>query len=117
LKSGDRQLNQIQFWFLSLIIQVGPGAPRASLLWDTNLLDIIFKVYEEKIRLILFIRSLGRESLSRQIYDEQKVNNWPGLARETAQICQNLGIEDENFTFLSKDKYIKLFFGCMPSKE
>ena len=81
------------------------------------MLDIIFKVYEEKIRLILFIRSLGRESLSRQIYEEQKVNNWPGLARETAQICQKLGIEDVNLTFISKDKYIKLFLAACHQKN
>ena len=39
----EKKLNQIQFLFLSLIIQIGPGAPRASLLWDTNFLDIIYK--------------------------------------------------------------------------
>ena len=28
----EKKLNQIQCWFLSLIIQIRPGAPRASLL-------------------------------------------------------------------------------------
>ena len=30
-----KRLNQSQCWFLRLTLQVGPGAARASLLWDT----------------------------------------------------------------------------------
>ena len=35
----ETKLNSLQQWFVRLILQVGPGAPRASLLWDFGLLD------------------------------------------------------------------------------
>ena len=108
----EKKLNQIQYWFLSMVCQVGPGAPRASLLWDFHLLDMSFKVWEEKIRLILFIKGLCEKSLSRQVYEEQKLNNWPGLAKETANIFKDLGIEDVSFIDKKKYEYIKLFLAA-----
>ena len=35
-----KKLNQIQFWFLRLALHVGQGAPRASLLWDNQVLHM-----------------------------------------------------------------------------
>ena len=58
--------------------------------------------------LVLHIRSLDEETLARKTYEEQKANNWPGLAKETRQICQSLSIEDVNITKLTKKKYRKL---------
>ena len=117
-KETEKKLNQIQYWFVSLICQVGPGAPRASLLWDSNLLDMSFRVWEEKARMVLFIRGLDRNSLSRTVYEEQMVNKWPGLASETALICQNLGIEDVNLTNMEHKKYMNVFLeACHKSNE
>ena len=39
-KQTEKKLNQIQYWFLRLILQVGPGALLASLLWDSALLEV-----------------------------------------------------------------------------
>ena len=52
----------------------------------------------KNVRLILFIRSQGKDTLSRKVYKQLKLNKWPGLAEETAKICQVLGIENVNFT-------------------
>ena len=76
-----------------------------------------FRVYEEKIRMILFIRGLDEESLSRKVYEEQKLNKWPGLAYETAQICQKLGIEDVNITEKGKNIYMKIFLQACHQKN
>ena len=46
------------------------------------------------------IRSLDKEALANEMYLEQLKNNWPGLARETEDICEYLGIEDVNKTGL-----------------
>ena len=59
---------------------MGPGAPKASLLWDFGLLDMGLRVWIEKVMLALHIR--------RMIFVEQSANNWPGLAQEADNICQ-----------------------------
>ena len=53
----------------------------------------------------LHIRSLDEEKLA---YREQQEKSWPGLAMETKQICEDLGIADCNTTVISKQKYRKL---------
>ena len=48
------------------------------------------------LTLVINLRSLIKSTLARQIYEEQNTNNWPGLAVETRQICEELGLEDCN---------------------
>ena len=58
--------------------------------------------------MIIHIRDLDSDSLATMVYEEQKVNKWPGLAQETQVICKELGIEDCNSTSLNKGDYRKL---------
>ena len=107
-KATEKRLNSIQNWFLRLILQVGPGAPLASLLWDTGLLDMGLLVWREKLLLILHVRSLDEDALARRTYEEQRANNWPGLAQEAELICQELQIESANTTWLDPKRYRKM---------
>ena len=66
------------------------------------------RVKIEKVMLIIHFRSLEENTLARRIYEEQKQENWPGLAAETKIICQELQIEDCNITILSKSVYRKI---------
>ena len=97
--------------------QVGPGASCAALLWDTITLDMIFRIWIEKILLVLAIRNLDENTIANKIYKEQKSNKWPGLATETKQICQELGIQDCNETFLSKQDYKKIVMEACHQKN
>ena len=47
-KTTEKQLNKIQYWGLRLFMQVGPGTPLASLLWDTASLNMALRVNIEK---------------------------------------------------------------------
>ena len=69
-------------------------------------------MWGEKIRLTLFTRRHGEGSLSRQVYEQQKINTWPGLAKEIANIFKDLGIEDVSFIDKKKYEYIKLFLAA-----
>jgi hypothetical protein len=109
-KATEKKLNSIQVWFLRLALQVGQGSPCASLLWDNQMLDMGLRVWAEKVLLIFHIRSLDKETLSAQIYYEQKSQDWPGLAQETSLICKELEIEDCNTTCLSKTEYKSILF-------
>ena len=105
--STVKKLNAIQNWFLRLIFQVGPGVPIAALCWETGVLDMELRVWMEMLMLVLHIRGLGENTLARKIYEEQKLNNWPGLIVESRTICKKLNIEDCNVTNLSKKHYRK----------
>ena len=101
----ENKLNALQHWFVRLALRLGQGSPVAGLLWDTSLLDMSLRIWREKIMMVIHLRSLDKTTLARRIYEEQKVNGWPGLAKETKDICIKLRIEDCNITQLGKIKY------------
>ena len=41
-------------------------------------------------------QQLGVDTLAGRVYKEQVAMGWPGLAKESKEICQKLGIEDCN---------------------
>ena len=101
----ENKLNSLQNWFLRLVLEVGKGAPLAALAWETGVLNMKLRIWREKILMILHIRNLDENSLARKIYHEQVVKGWPGLAKETTEICKQLNIEDCNKTNLSMRDY------------
>ena len=113
----EKSLNQLQCWYLKLIYQVGPGAPSASLLWDTNVLDMSLRIWKEKLLFVLHLRNLEEKTLARTVYEEQKRQRWPGLAIETENICQQLCIEDCNTTTLNKLAYKKILTKALHRKN
>ena len=104
----ELRLNKIQQWFWRLVLQVGPGAPLASLAWDTACLDMKLRVYIEKLMLILHLRSLGEGALAHFMYQEQRTEGWPGLAAETEEICREIEVESCNVTVCDKKEYRKI---------
>ena len=74
------------------------------------------RICKEKILLVLHLRNLDENSIARQIYKEQKSQQFPGLAMETKLICQNLNIEDCNKTLLDKTYYIKVVTKALHQK-
>ena len=80
----------------------------ASLLWDTAILNIDFKV---KVKNILLPKSLKEDPIAKKIYLEQISENWSGRigqglwASETKLICEDWKIKDCNLKALNKDQY------------
>jgi hypothetical protein len=103
ISGSVRRLEALQHWFLRLILRVGPGCPVASLRWESGLLSMELRVWVEKCMLVRHIRSLGEGTIARMVYEEQKRNGWPGLAREVARICEELGIENINEEVTKKE--------------
>jgi hypothetical protein len=48
---------------------------------------------------------LGKDTLARMVYGEQKRNKWPGLTDEVSRICSKSNIENANETNLSKNMF------------
>ena len=110
-------MNKIKNWYFRLVFQIGPGASLPSLLWDTITLDMIFRVDIKKIMLILSIRNLEEDTIANMVYREQRENNWPGLAAETAKICKELCIQDCNITSLNKNDFKQILLEACHKKE
>ena len=111
------KLNKLQNWFLRMVLQVGQGAPLASLAWESGCLSMGLRVAVEKIMLIHHIRHLDESSLAKKIYTEQKANNWPGLSKEAESLCEELKIESVNETLLSKNDYRKLVMKACKERD
>ena len=67
--------------------------------------------------LVLHLRGLGEETLARKIYETQKEQGWPGLAKEASNICKELTIEDVNETNMSKKEYKKIVMKACQDKD
>ena len=111
--AAEGRLEVIQHWFLRLILRVGPGCPLPSLRWESGVLGMSLRVWVEKVMLARHIRGMDQSTLARQTYEEQKLNNWPGLAKKTNEICMELGIEDcnESLVSMSNHNYRQMLLG------
>ena len=86
---------------------------------SANLLSISISIsiYKEKLMMILHLKDLEEQSLAAQIYREQVDKGWPGLAKETKEICKELNIEDVNDTVMSKSEFKSLIKGAIQTKH
>ena len=100
--AAEQRLEALQHWFLRLVLRVGPGCPVASLRWETGMLSMKLRIWVEKVMLVRHLRSLDEGSLARCVYEEQMLRQWPGLAKEAAAICQELGVENCNESNMSE---------------
>ena len=69
-----------------------------------------WSIWQEKILLLIRIKSHGTDVLCRQVYDEGVKHGWPGLGKEVAEICEEIGIPDVNYVKVSKHDIKKNIF-------
>ena len=116
-KATENKLNNLQRWFIRLILQVPQGTPSASLTWETGLMDMKLRIWKEKVMFVLHLRSLDDKTLAKKIYNQQVEEGWPGLAKEAKEICEELGIQDCNTTHFSKEEYKELVNSALKMKD
>ena len=63
---------------------------------ETGMLGIKWRVWEEKISLLMRRKNHSEDTLCRQIYEEGKSKGWPGLYQEVKEICEIINIPDVN---------------------
>ena len=107
-KETEEVLENLQLFYVRLVLQVPQGTPKIALQSETGLLSMRLRVYREKCMLVHHIRGLEENTMARMMYEEQRKNSWPGLADEVSIICSKLNVEDGNLTSLSKGAYRKL---------
>ena len=107
-KQTEERLEDLQLFFVRLILRVPVSTPKAALRSETGLRSMKHRVEIEKLMLIHHIKNLNERCLARQVYDQQFKNNWPGLAPEASLICERLGVENVNHTDFTKNEFKRL---------
>ena len=75
------------------------------------------KNMERKVNAYPSHKKPGGTALENKIYNEQRKEGWPGLAKETKEICKGLNITDVNTTYLTKNEYKSLVNGAIKRKN
>jgi hypothetical protein len=65
------------------------------------------RVWLAKLMMILHIRGLKEDSMAKQVWREQRLMDWPGLAQECNAISEKLIVENANTTEMTKKEYRK----------
>ena len=64
------------------------------------------RIWKAKLNLYKYLQDLSEDSLAKEIFNEQKKKNFPGLVQECWNIAKELDIMDE----LNNDKMNKMHF-------
>ena len=116
-RKEEEALSEIPDFYMRLALGAGPGAPKLSLRADFGVKKIQFRIWREKFMLIHHLRRLSEEALASEMYREQVRNNWPGLASEAEDICEQLEIQNVSETVLSKQQFSQLVDTAILQKE
>ena len=101
----EQKLEQLQEQFIRLMMEVPVSTPKVALRAETGLLSMKHRVWGEKLNLIMAIQRT--KGLANLLYQEQVYQDWPGLAVETRNICEILGMTDVNQNALKKTDIAK----------
>ena len=89
---------------------VPESCPKVALRCETKMIGMKWRIWQEKILILLRIKKHNEEALCRQVYEEGRSRGWPGLGQEVSAICKELGIADVNEQMVSKCDVKKAIF-------
>jgi hypothetical protein len=93
-KDTEEKLDALQELFGRVLLQIPQSTPKLAARAALGLLGMKWRVWEAKVLLVVAIREQEENCLAREVLDEQVRMDWPGLAREVQQICQEVGLPD-----------------------
>ena len=93
-KHTEERLDALQDLFGRVLLQIPQSTPKLAARAALGLLGCKWRVWEAKVLLVVTIREQEENCLAREVLDEQVRMDWPGLAREVQQICQEVGLPD-----------------------
>ena len=101
----EKKLESLQEQFIRMMMEVPVSTPKLALRAETGLLSMKHRVWVEKLNLVLAIQKSA--GLAKNVYLEQLNHNWPGLAGETTNICEALGMNNVNVLKVRKQDIMK----------
>ena len=101
-------LEKLQHYFVRVLLQVPESTPKPALLSETGLMAMKYRIMTRKLIFVNTLKNMPKETLAKQIFDEQVKRGWPGLAREASEICQELAIPNIVREDVSKTRWEKI---------
>ena len=76
------------------LLQVPQSTPKLSVRAALGLLGSRWRIWEEKVLLVLVLKGQKEGCLAQEVMREQIRMGWPGLGQEVRQICKEIGLPD-----------------------
>ena len=89
----EKRLDAVQDLFGRVLLQVPQSSPRLATRAALGLLGMRWRLWQEKILLVMAIWEQEESCLAREVLTEQVRLGWPGLGAEVRAICLDIGIE------------------------
>ena len=102
--------DDIQNLYWRVMFTVPESCPKVALRCETRMIGMKWRIWLEKILLLMRIKKHNEGTLCRQVYEEGKKNQWPGLGQDVTRICQILEIPDVNDVMVSKTDVKNVIF-------
>ena len=83
-----------QNMFIRSIMRMPGSTPIPALRALTGLMGMRWRIWREKLILILAIQEAEEDTLARRLLEEQVTMGWPGLSKEGSEICQKIGLPE-----------------------
>ena len=99
--------DDLQNFFWRVMLSVPESCPKVALRCETGMIGMKWRIWQEKILLLIRIKSHGLDTLCRQVYEEGIRHDWPGLGQEVTKICAEIGIADVNKSVVAKSEIKK----------
>ena len=96
------QLDEIQNQYVRVQMKTPQSCAKVLLRAETSFLGMKHRLWKEKLLYVIQLKRLSETSLAKEIYEEQKEQGWPGLAKEVSEICQKVGLDNVNEHEVSK---------------
>ena len=93
-KKCEDRLDAIQDLFGQVLLQVPQSTPRLAIRGALGLLGMKWRVWQEKVLLLLAIQEQEEGGLAKEVLEEQLRMGWPGLGQEVQLICKEVGLPD-----------------------
>ena len=103
-KKTEDKLNKIQDLFGRTLLKAPQSTPWLAIIGSLGLLGMRFRIFQEKVLLVLAIKEQEDNCLAKEVLQEQVRMGWPGLAQEVQKICQQTGLPDATADNVRIDK-------------
>ena len=99
----DKMCGELQLLHWRTMFQLPKGTPKVMLRAESLSLQMEQRIWKMKLL-------LARSILGKAVYMEKVKNEWPGLAKEVKEICNNIGINNITEHMVEKETIDEALF-------